>query len=158
MLQAALLSTVLAQPLAANEPVDGIERGACLELKVDGISRPCSNDMRLSDDGKGTVDLITGFLGTSGPRKTVLNFVTAQRADMENSYGYALRVTAVRTMTYDEPASRITQPATGLCFMVKPNPTRAGARAVKQDIVIMCTAIVSDAGSPVKKFDWKFVY
>lgn len=42
--------------------------------------------------------------------------------------------------------------------MVKPNPVRAGTRAVQQDIVVMCSATLADPKAPVRRLDWKFVF
>lgn len=60
---------LLAGAASANEPVDKVQQGLCLELKVDGASKPCNNDMLLKDDGKGSVDFITGFVGERGRRR-----------------------------------------------------------------------------------------
>ena len=88
----------------------------------------------------------------------VINFATAQAPDMENAYGYALRLTHVTLMSVGAPDQQRHWPATGLCFMVKPNPVRAGATPIKQDIVVMCSAALADAGAPMKRIDWKFVF
>ena len=48
-------------------------------------------------------------------------------------------------------------PATGLCFMVKPNPVRAGTTAIKQDIVVMGSASLTDTAARVRRIDWKFI-
>jgi hypothetical protein len=88
----------------------------------------------------------------------VLALFTAQAPDMENAYGYALRLTNVTLMTYDKPDSQRMWKAAGLCFMVKPNPVRAGAKAVQQDIVVMCSATLAEPGAPVRRIDWKFVF
>ena len=37
-------------------------------------------------------------------------------------------------------------------------PERAGTRSVKQDIVVMCSATLSDAKAELRKLDWKFVF
>ncbi len=56
----------------------------------------------------------------------MLALITAQRPTLENAYGYALRLTNVTLMTNDKPDSQRMWKAAGLCFMVKPNPVRAG--------------------------------
>ena len=61
-------------------------------------------------------------------------------------------------MTYGQPDGQRMWKATGLCIMVKPNPVRAGVAAVRQDIVVMCSAVLTDPAAPVRKIDWKFVY
>lgn len=137
---------------------DDIHTGQCLELKVDGRDRPCNGDMRLKDDGRGTVDFITGYDGERGAARTAVDFEVRQSAELENAYGYAFRVSTLRLMTSDAPRTRTVWAATGLCQMVKPNPVKAGARAVKQDIVVMCSAVPSDGRAPVKRIDWKFVF
>lgn len=149
--------TLLAGAASANEPVDKVQQGLCLELKVDGASKPCNNDMLLKDDGKGSVDFITGFTGERGAKKTVVDFELTQTPDLENSYGYAFRVRGVRLMTYDDSDSTTIYPATGICFMVKPNPVKAGGKNIRQDIVHMCTANLTDPNAKIKKIDWKFV-
>ncbi len=60
-------------------------------------------------------------------------------------------------MPADRPDDQRFYPATGLCFMVKPNPVRAGARAARQDVVVMCSASFTDAAAPVRRIGWKFV-
>ncbi|KQU05132.1 hypothetical protein ASG60_00060 [Methylobacterium sp. Leaf469] len=77
---------------------------------------------------------------------------------MENAYGYALRVTNLTLMTYDKPTSQRMWKATGACFMVKPTPVQAGAQAIRQDIVVLCTAHLADTAAGVSRIDWKFVY
>lgn len=57
---------------------------------------------------------------------------------------------------FDKPAGQRMWKATGLCFMIKPNPVRAGTQAVRQDIVVACSARLSDAAAPVRRIDWKF--
>ncbi|GAB6841733.1 hypothetical protein HNR00_004766 [Methylorubrum rhodinum] len=143
---------------AARSAVDTIHAGRCLELKVDGRDRPCNGDMRLKDDGGGTVDIITGYGGERGAAMTAVDFEMRQTADLENAYGYAFRVSALRLMTFDAPETRTVWAATGLCQMVKPNPVKVGASAVQQDIVVMCSAVPSDGRAPVKRIDWKFVF
>ena len=114
--------------------------------------------MRLKDDGGGTVDIITGYGGERGAAMTAVDFEMRQTADLENAYGYAFRVSALRLMTFDAPETRTVWAATGLCQMVKPNPVKVGASAVQQDIVVMCSAVPSDGRAPVKRIDWKFVF
>lgn len=142
----------------ARPAADKIHSGLCLELKVDGRDRPCNGDLRLKDDGRGTVDFITGYGGERGAARTVVDFEVRQSADLENAYGYAFRVSALRLMTFDATETRTVWAASGLCQMVKPNPVKAGARAVQQDIVVMCSAVLSDGRAPVKRIDWKFVF
>ncbi|MBY0251303.1 MAG: hypothetical protein K2X54_07965 [Methylobacterium organophilum] len=152
------LILLAAHPARANPPVDETKAGACLELKLDGRSSSCNHDFRLVDDGAGEVSFVTGYGdGRLAPKK-VLALFTAQTSDMENTYGYALRLTNVTLMTYGQPDSQRMWKAAGLCFMVKPNPVRAGAAAIRQDIVVMCSASLADAGAPVRKIDWKFVF
>lgn len=143
---------------AARPASDRIHAGRCLELKVDGRDWPCNGDMRLKDDGRGTVDFITGYAGERGAARTVVDFEVRQSAELENAYGYAFRVSTLRLMAFDAPETRTAWAATGLCQMVKPNPVKAGARAVQQDIVVMCSAVPSDGRAPVKRIDWKFVF
>ena len=152
------LMLLTAHPARANPPVDETKAGACLELKLDGRSSSCSHDFRLVDDGTGEVSFVTGYGDGRVAPKTVLALFTAQTSDMENTYGYALRLTNVTLMTYGQPDSQRVLKATGLCFMVKPNPIRAGAAAIRQDIVVMCSAALTHPASPVRKIDWKFVY
>lgn len=157
-----MLVLALALPAAgaawANPPVETVNRGACLELKVDGKPAPCNGDFRLVDDGAGEVSLVTGYGDGRAAPKTVAAFFTAQAPNMENAYGYALRVTGVTLMPHDRPDNQRLWKAGGLCFLVKPNPVRAGATAIRQDIVVMCTANFADAAAPVRRIDWKFVY
>jgi hypothetical protein len=153
---AALIS--IAGAAMANPPVDEVKNGLCLELKVDGVSKPCNNDMLLQDDGKGSLDFISGYTAERGAKKTVVDFKLTQTPDLENSYGYAFRVNAIKLMTYDDNSSVATYAATGICFMVKPNPVKAGGRNIKQDIVHMCTANLSDPNAKIRKIDWKFVH
>ncbi|GJE41588.1 hypothetical protein [Methylobacterium soli] len=145
-------------PAQANPPVDETKSGGCLELKLDGRPTPCNHDFRFVDDGKGEISFVTGYGDGRAAPKTVLALFTAQTPDMENAYGYALRLTNVTLMTYDKPASQRMWKAAGLCFLVKPNPVRAGAKAVRQDIVVMCSATLADAGVPVRRVDWKFAF
>ncbi|CAA2105947.1 hypothetical protein MBUL_03443 [Methylobacterium bullatum] len=77
----------------------------------------------------------------------VVAFTTAQTPDMENAYGYALRVNSLTLMPVGAPDTQKHWPATGLCFMVKPNPVRAGTTAIKQDIVVMCSASLTYPGA-----------
>ena len=156
----AMLPLVLlaANPAQANPPVDETKSGACLELKLDGRLAPCNGDFRFVDDGRGEISFVTGYGDGRGTPKTVLALFTAQAPDMENAYGYALRLTNVTLMTYDKPDSQRMWKAAGLCFMVKPNPVRAGAKAVRQDIVVMCSATLAEAGAPIRRTDWKFVF
>lgn len=148
------LLLLAAQPTQANPAVDATKAGLCLELKVDGRNQPCNNDFRLVDDGKGEVSFVTGY--GQGNARTVMALFTRQTPDLEN--GYALRLTAVTLMPTDRPDSQPLYPATGLCFMVKPNPVRAGARAARQDVVVMCSASLTDVAAPVRRIDWKFVF
>lgn len=101
---------------------------------------------------------MTGYGDPKPGPKTVVAFFTAQTPDMENAYGYALRATGLTLMTYNRLDSQRLWPAGGLCFMVKPNPVRAGTVAIRQDIVVMCSAALTDAAAPVREIDWKFVY
>ena len=141
----------------ANPSVDEMKAGLCLDLKVDGQTRPCNGDLRLVDDGAGEVSFVTGY-GDARTGKMVAAFFTAQTPDLENAYGYALRVTGVTLMVYDKPDSQRLWPAGGLCFMVKPNPVRAGAKPIRQDVVVMCTANLTDKAATIRKIDWKFVF
>lgn len=161
MLRATLTFVLLllaANPARANPPVDEIKNGGCLELKLDGKPTPCNNDFRLVDDGAGEVSFVTAYGDGRAAPKTVLALFTAQAPDMENAYGYALRLTNVTLMTYGKPDGQRMCKAAGLCFLVKPNPVRAGAQAVRQDIVVMCSASLADASASVRKIDWKFVF
>lgn len=144
------------QHVQANPAVDATKAGLCLEVKIDGRSLPCNSDFRLVDDGKGEVSFVTGY-GQGGAR-TVMALFTNQTPDLENAYGYALRLTAVTLMPADRPDGQRLYKANGLCFMVKPNPVRAGAQAVRQDVVVMCSANLADAAAPVRRIDWKFVF
>ncbi|KQT09032.1 hypothetical protein ASG40_10230 [Methylobacterium sp. Leaf399] len=153
------LALLLAAPAAhANPPVDETKAGLCLELKVDGQVRRCNHDFRLVDDGQGEITLVTGYDEAKAGVKTVVAFATAQAPAMENAYGYALRLTSVTLMPVGNPDSQRHWPATGLCFVVKPNPVRAGTTPIKQDIVILCTAHLTDTAARVRRFDWKFVF
>ncbi|MGU3662593.1 hypothetical protein ACLBX9_00165 [Methylobacterium sp. A49B] len=152
------LLLLAAHPARANPPVDEVKQGGCLELKLDGKPAPCNPDFRLVDDGAGEVSFVTGYGDGWSATKTVLALFTTQAPDMENAYGYALRLTNVTLMTYDKPTTQRMWKAAGLCFLVKPNPVRAGARAVRQDIVVMCSATLADTGAPVRRIDWKFVF
>lgn len=152
------LLLLAAHPARANPPVDDMNSGRCLELKVNGKSTVCNHDFRLVDDGKGEISFVTGYGDGRAAPKTVVALFTAQTPDLENAYGYALRVTNVTLMTDGQPDGQRMWKATGLCFMVKPNPVRAGAQAVRQDIVVMCSATFADAGAPLRRLDWKFVY
>ncbi|MGF3027923.1 hypothetical protein ACQVP2_34665 [Methylobacterium aquaticum] len=145
-------------PAWAHQPVDETKSGGCLELKIDGRPTSCNHDFRLVDDGQGEVNFVTGYRETSARPEIVVNFATAQAPDMENAYGYALRLTNVTLMTVGAPDRQRHWPAKGLCFMVKPNPVRAGTKAVRQDIVVMCSANLVDASAPVRRIDWKFVF
>lgn len=147
-----------AHPAWANPPVDEVKQGGCLELRLDGISTPCNDDFRLVDDGAGEVSFVTGYGDGRSAPKTVLALFTAQATDMENDYGYALRLTGVTLMTYSRPDGQRMWKASGLCFLVKPNPVRAGVPAIRKDIVVMCSASLADASAPVRKIDWKFVF
>ena len=158
MLLIAAALTSCASAAMANPPLDEVQNGACLEFKVDGVSKPCNNDMLLKDDGKGSVDFITGYTAERGAKKTVVDFELTQTPDLENSYGYAFRVRGIRLMTYDDNTSTTMYPATGICFMVKPNPVKAGGKNIKQDIVHMCTANLTDPNAKIRKIDWKFVH
>lgn len=142
----------------ANPPVDDIKSGICLELKIDGRTKPCNGDFRLVDDGAGEVSLTIGYGEPKAGPKTVVALFTEQKPDMENAYGYALRVTSVTLMIYDRPDDQRLWPAGGLCFMVKPDPVRAGTAAIRQDIVAMCSAALTDKAAPIQQIDWKFVY
>lgn len=152
------LLLLAAHPARANPPVDEIKSGGCLELKLDGKPVSCNHDFRLVDDGKGEIDFVTGYRAAQAKPEMVVNFATAQKPDMENAYGYALRLTHVTLMTVGAPNQQRHWSATGLCFMVKPNPVRAGATSIKQDIVVMCSAALADAGAPMRRIDWKFVF
>ncbi|KQO73440.1 hypothetical protein [Methylobacterium sp. Leaf89] len=153
------LSLVLAvSPAWANPPVDETETGGCLELKLDGRPASCNHDFRLVDDGKGEVNFVTGYREGQAKPEMVVNFATAQVLNMENAYGYALGLTHVTLMTVGAPDQQRHWPAKGLCFLVKPSPVRAGAKAVQQDVVVMCSATMSDASAPVHRIDWKFVF
>lgn len=158
MLPIAAVLISIAGAAMANPPVDEVQNGLCLELKVDGVSKPCNNDMLLQDDGKGSLDFITGYTAERGAKKTVVDFKLTQTPDLENSYGYAFRVNGIKLMTYDDNSSITTYAATGICFMVKPNPVKAGNKNIKQDIVHMCTANLSDPNARIRKIDWKFVH
>ncbi|GJE61651.1 hypothetical protein [Methylobacterium trifolii] len=158
MLLIALAIISFAGAAVANPPIDEVQNGLCLELKVDGVTKACNNDMLLKDDGKGSLDFITGFTGERGAKKTVVDFELTQTSDLENSYGYALRIRGIKLMTYDDNTSISPYPATGICFMVKPNPVRAGNKNIRQDIVMMCTANISDSNAKIRKIDWKFVH
>ena len=142
----------------ANPPVDEVKRGECLELKLDGKTTPCNPDFRLVNDGACEVSFVTGYGDGRSAPKTVLALFTTQAPDMENAYGYALRLTNVTLMTYGKPDGQRTWRAAGLCFLVKPNLVRAGSTAIQQDIVVMCSASLADAGAPVRKVNWKFVF
>ncbi|KQO90893.1 hypothetical protein ASF36_21925 [Methylobacterium sp. Leaf90] len=152
------LLLLAAHPAQANPPVDEIKSGGCLELKVDGKPASCNQDFRLVDDGKGEVNFVTGYRAAQAKPEMVINFATAQTPDMENAYGYALRLMHVTLMTVGAPNQQRHWPVTGLCFMVKPNPVRAGTTSIKQDIVVMCSAALADAGAPMRRIDWKFVF
>lgn len=147
-----------AYPAWATPPVDETKSGGCLELKLDGRPTPCNNDFRLVDDGKGEVNLVTGYREAQAKLEMVVNFATAQAPDMENTYGYALRLTHVTLMTVGSPDRQQHWPAKGLCFLVKPSPMRAGMKAMRQDIVVMCSATLADTGAPMQQIDWKFVF
>ena len=157
MLPLALL-LLAAYPARANPPVDDMKSGGCLELKLDGRPTPCNHDFRFVDDGKGEISFLTGYGDGRGAPKTVLALFTAQAPDMENAFGYALRLTNVTLMTYDRPTTQRMWKAAGLCFLVKPNPVRAGGKLVQQDIVVMCSATLADPGAPVRRIDWKLVF
>ncbi len=144
-------------PALAKQPVDETKSGGCLELKIDGRPTPCNHDFRFVDDGQGEISFVTGYGDGRAAPKTVLALFTAHTPDMENAYGYALRLTNVTLMDYDRPTTQRMWKATGLCFLVKPNPVRAGAQAVRQDIVVMCSTTLPDAATPVRRIDWKFV-
>lgn len=145
-------------PARANPLVDETKAGGCLELKLDGRPTSCNHDFRLVDDGAGEVSFVTAYGDGRIDLKTVLALFTAQTSDMENAYGYALRLTNVTLITYGQPDGQRMWNAAGLCFMVKPNPVRAGAEAIRQDIVVMCSAALTDPAAPVRKIDWKFVH
>jgi hypothetical protein len=155
MLPLALL--LATQPAQANPPVDQIKEGRCLELKVDGQAKSCNDDFRLVDNGRGEVNFVTGYNDGRGSPKTVVALFTTQAPDMENAYGYALRLSHVTLMPSAAPASQRMWKATGLCFMVKPNPVRAGTQAIRQDIVVLCSAQLADPAAGVRRIDWKFV-
>ena len=157
MLPLALLP-LAAHPARANPPVDETKSGGCLELKLDGRPTPCNHDFRLVDDGKGEVNFVTGFREGQTKPEMVVNFTTTQAPDMDNAYGYALRLTNVTLMTVGAPDRQRHWPAKGICFLVKPNPVRAGAKAVRQDIVVMCSANLTEAAAPMRRIDWKFVF
>lgn len=144
--------------LAANPPVDEVKNGRCLEMKVDGRVTPCNSDMRFVDDGKGTVHLVSGYGDSGVETRTVMSFKTTQAPDMENAYGYALRVTNVTLMPSAAPERQRHSPATGLCFLVKPHPMRVVTKAIRQDIVVPCSATLNDEAAHVRKLDWKFVF
>lgn len=145
-------------PTKANPPVDKINSGVCLELKVDGRIAPCNGDFRRVDDGAGEVSLMTFYGDPKAGPKAVVAFFTEQTPDIENAFGYALRATGVTLMTHDRPDRQRLWSTGGLCFMVKPNPVWVGTVAIRQDIVVMCSAALTDAAAPVRKTDWKFVY
>lgn len=148
-----------AGPAWANPPVDEMHDGGCLELKLDGKPTPFNHTLRLVDDGAGEGSFVTGYGDGQGTAKTVLALFTAQARDMENAYGYALRLTEVTLMPFDKPAGQRMWKAAGLCFIVKPNPVRPSTQAVRQDIVVACPAHLSDAAAPpVRRIDWKFVF
>lgn len=110
----------------ANPPVDEIKRGLCLDLKVNGTLTPCNHSLRLVDDGRGSVTFVTGYGEGRREPKTVAGFATTQTPDMENAYGYALRVTGVTLMAAGAAAdTQREHVATGLCFMVKPSTFQA---------------------------------
>jgi hypothetical protein len=140
-------------PARANPPVDDINSETCLELKIDGRTKSCNGDFRLVDGGTGEVSLTTGYGDPKADPKTVVAFFTEQKPSMENAYGYALRVTSVTLMTYDRPDDQRLWPAGGLCFMVKPNPLRAWTAAIRHDIVVMCSAALTDKSAPIRKID-----
>ncbi|MDP4006321.1 hypothetical protein [Methylobacterium sp. NEAU K] len=154
MLPLALL-LLAAHPARANPPVDETKFGGCLALKLDGRPTPCNHDFRLADDGKGEVNFVTGYREAQAKPEMVVNFATAQAPYMENAYGYALRLTH---MTVGAPERQRHWPAKGLCFLVKPNPVQADTKAVRQDIVAMCSATLADVGTPMRRIDWKFVF
>ncbi|RVU14179.1 hypothetical protein [Methylobacterium oryzihabitans] len=156
ILPLALVLAIL--PAWAKQPVDEIKSGGCLELKIDDRPTPCNHDFRLIDDGQGEVSFVTGYGDGRGAPKTVLALFTAQTPDMENAYGYALRLTSITLMTYDKPHTERVWKAAGLCFLVKPNPVRVAAKLIRQDIVAMCSATLADASAPVRRIDWKFVF
>ncbi|CAA2144331.1 MULTISPECIES: hypothetical protein [Methylobacterium] len=60
-----------AEAALANPPVDDVNAGHCLELKINGQAASCNNDLRLVDDGKTGVKMVVGF-------------TTAQTPDMKN--------------------------------------------------------------------------
>lgn len=153
-----VLMLLAANPARANPPVDEVKNGGCLELKLDGKPTHCNNDVRLVDDGAGEVSFVTGYGDGRAASKTVLALFTAQAPDMENAYGHALRLTNVTLMTYGKPDGQRMWKAAGPCFLVKPNPVRAGATAIRQDIVVMCSATLADAAAPMRRIDWKFVF
>lgn len=154
VLALAMLASEAAQ---ANPPVDEVNAGHCLELKINGQATSCNNDLRLVDDGKGEVTFVTGYGDGKTGAKMVVAFTTAQTPDMENTYGYALRVNSLTLMPVGAPDTQKHWSATGLCFLVKPNPVRAGTTAIKQDIVVMCSATPTDAAARVRRIDWKFI-
>ncbi|TXN82706.1 hypothetical protein [Methylobacterium sp. WL8] len=157
MLPLALL-LLATHPARANPPIDETKSGGCLELKLDGRTSPCNHDFRLVDDGKGKVNFVTGYQEGQAKPEMVVNFATTQAPDMEKAYGYALRLTNVTLMTVGAPDRQRHWRAKGICFLVKPNPVRAGTKVVRQDIVVMCSATMADASAPVRRIDWKFVY
>ncbi|KQP07885.1 hypothetical protein ASF28_12355 [Methylobacterium sp. Leaf99] len=157
MLPLALL-LLAAFSAGANPPVNETKSGGCLELKLDGQSAPFNHDFRLVDNGKREISFVTGYCDGRTTPKTVLALFTVQTPDMDNAYGYALSLTNVTLMTYDRPTHQRMWIAAGLYFLVKPGPVRAGAKVVRQDIVAMCSATLGDAGAPVRRIDWKFVF
>lgn len=115
----ALLPLVLlplaAHPVRANPPANETKSGGCLELKLDGRSTPCNHDFLFVDNGRGEVNFVTGYRGGQTKPEMVVNFATAQAPDMENAYGYALRLTHVTLMTVGDPDRQRHWPAKGLC-------------------------------------------
>lgn len=157
MMIALALAMLSGEAAQAIPPVDDVNAGHCLELKINGQATPCNNDLRLVDDDKGEVTFVTGYGDGKSGAKMVVAFTTAQKPDMENTYGYTLRVNSLILMPVSAPDTQKHWPATGLCFMVKPNPVRAGTTAIKQDIVVMCSASLTDTAARVRRIDWKFI-
>lgn len=116
-------------------------------------------------DEKGRHARLIDCLGVRTDERRFLDTITCPQrygtADALNSQSQAAADDALpllTLMTYDRPTSQRMWKAAGLCFLVKPNPVRAGAQAVRQDIVVLCSATLADAGAPVRRIDWKFVF
>lgn len=83
------LMSLAANSARTNPPVDETKTGGCLELELDGGPTPCNHDFRLVDSA---VSFVTGYGDGRIAPKTVLALFSVQTSDMENAYGYALRL------------------------------------------------------------------